>query len=837
MSPNKKKKILSGLLIAGAFGLFWQAHHAVQSLDFASSALEQSPAELSIRPSDEPLSLPDVGSSLFDKVFSKNNAQGIREYDIPYPFTQILQKLKDTSGGVQPRLTLFPMGRSLQRSAAIEGMKDVPNLDPFYRFPRIVIGFDQDSINSPGCLNLNLKGRLYIGMNEKARLLEVISYNDEAGRYEYQIVRDYEAGKASQVAYASRQLCLSCHQNQTPIFSRAPWSESNSNPAMQEGLTRVLSSKLGNNIPCEGHEDAAYCYRDLPSGRSYFYFGAPIAVDQQVPYSLDLTVRAANYFPAYHKMWQRLCADLECRRDLLRQIFLYKLTGQVGQLLTADAQSFNQLMQTRWAQEFPNGMKIPESAFPNRDPLTNFKDRGKSDTPAISNKPNQVKNDLSQVLANTDVPAELEPLVARPPSEIWNGAFVGNLPRIIVGYSSFFTNSDVKMIDDLLVKAKIETSLIETLNSQCTYSQGTDPARTSISLNCAFVDGKGLQFSTFVRAPEGTTNYAGAARQLRFVPASSSCNPAALATPENISAGSSCPQIDNAAIRARANEDGSWQIYFMSSAGLSVRILDGRRLMPISLPVIKPGESKVIQVSFQLARDFEPLLKALQSAYTAGNFKRYIDGKALNRLSVMNMIMAFMGNPVGDFTTLTKELMTLKKTSEAPEDELGDLPLKESERAVALLTHTCGACHYNRDGVPPAFLGGPQNVWTRLQKCQHAATCAGRILYRLKMWDCPVEDAQIKKSPMPPISRMKALNVNMDIWKKTDRKNIFTHLQNVLPKKELLEILQKQGISSEEAQAFVTDLTKLSCPSATSTMFEKLPRCDASYSLGADLCK
>lgn len=834
----KKKIILfSTAALCLSLGLLWQFQEAENTVDLASNSLDQHPAELAILPSDEPLSLPDVGSSLFDKVFSKTNAQGVREYDIPYPFTQVIQRLKTASGGVSPRVTIFPMGRSLQRSAAIEGMKVIPNLDPFYRFPRVVLGFDQDSVNGTDKLNMNMKGRMYIGMNEKAKLLEVISYNDEAGRYEYQIVRDYESGKTSHVTYTSRQLCLSCHQNQTPIFAQAPWSESNANPSMQEGLARVLSNHFGTTISCQDQPDAPFCYRDLSTGRAFFYLGAPIAVDQEVSYALDQSVRAGNYLPAYHKMWQRLCPDLECRRDLLRQIFLYKLTGQVGQLLSPEAIQFNQAMQTRWAKEFPNGMKIPDSAVPNRDPLIDFMNRGNADLKVISDKTKNVKDDLAQVLANTNVPAELEPLVARSPSELWSTAFVGNLPRLLVGYSSFFTNSDVKAVDDLLIAAKVDPSLYESLDSSCNVARGADPARSSLSLNCVFLNGKGLQFSGFIRATEGVSNMSGTSKLMKFIPSSSACDPTVLATPENLGKGLACPQIENAIAKVQQNADGSWRLSFQTATGISARLLDGRRLMPVNIPnVLAPGETKPMQLRFQLVRDFDPLLKALQSAFAAGRFKRYVDGKALNRLSVMSMLTTFMGVSRDDFATLSKDMMTLKKETEAPEDEIGELPLKGSERAVALLSQSCGACHYNRDNVPPAYLGGPHQVWTPRQKCQHAATCASRILYRLKMWDCPTEDAQIKKSPMPPISRMKAMNVDMDKWKQNERKNLFTHLQSVLPKKELLDILEKQGVSSSEAQAFINDLSKLSCPTAKSAMYEKLPRCDDTYSLGSELC-
>lgn len=806
----------------------------------ASSGLSQHPGELAIKPSDEPFSVPETGSSLFDKVFSQKNQAGVREYVVPYPFTKMIQRLQEASGGVGPRMTLFPMGRSLQRSAAVEGMKNVPNLDPFYRFPRMVLGFDQESKNPNGRLSMNLKGRLYIGMNEKASLLEVISYNDEAGRFEYQVVRDYDGKQSPQVLYASRQLCLSCHQNQTPIFSRAPWSESNANPAMQEGLTRVLRQTFGDGSNCEQDPHAIFCHRDLPLGRSYYYSGAPVAVDQEVPYAIDQTVRQVNYFPAYHKMWQRLCADLECRRDLLKQIFIYKLTGGTGLLQTPDVAAFNRRLQEQWNKEFPNGMKIPESAIPNRDPLLNHKDRGQGDTNLVTGRPSDVKTDLQQVLANTDVPGEFEPLLARDPSEIWSSPFLNStLSHLLVGYAEFFTTADARLIDDILVTTPLAEEFFENIPAACKWKRGSNAQKPDFSLTCALgTNGRGLQFSTFIRIPPGLTDLLGSSRSIRAIPPSSNCNPAVPATPENLMNGQACPQVDNAITRLRQVE-GGWQIFFQAQSGLSLRFMDARRLAPVVLPDLSPGETKELTVPFRLARDAGPLLAAQEKAFASVNeFKKYVDGPALNRHSVMNLLMNFLGRPSTEFATLTKEMQSLKKQSEAPEDELKELPLKPSERAVALSSRSCATCHFNREGVPPNYLGGPGDGLTIEDKCRRVSACSARMLYRLKMWDCEEGlEFEIKKTPMPPISRMKALNMDMAKWKKTDRAQLFNSLLAVFPQQELQNLLVLQGVPAPQAQAFLKDLTQLGCPKEMSTMFEKLPRCDQSFAFGASLCR
>lgn len=91
-----------------------------------------------------------------------------------------------------------------------------------------------DGANRPGFAPL--RDRLFLGFQEIGEVVEVISYNDAAGRFEFQIVRDYAAGKTPQVSYARRGLCLACHQNAAPIFARPLWDETSANPAIAARL-------------------------------------------------------------------------------------------------------------------------------------------------------------------------------------------------------------------------------------------------------------------------------------------------------------------------------------------------------------------------------------------------------------------------------------------------------------------------------------------------------------------------------------------------------------------------------------------------------------------------
>ena len=158
--------------------------------------------------------LPPTGYSLFDRLFSKQ-VEGGYVYDIPSPFEKLLERLRQQAAAYEsdsesPLVTsLIPRGRSLQREAASPD---------YFKFPRVVVALDQDSR-----LPIPTKNRLFLGFQEIAETIEIISYNESAGRFEFQVVDNYNADGKPRVRYASRDLCTSCHQNLAPIFARPRW--------------------------------------------------------------------------------------------------------------------------------------------------------------------------------------------------------------------------------------------------------------------------------------------------------------------------------------------------------------------------------------------------------------------------------------------------------------------------------------------------------------------------------------------------------------------------------------------------------------------------------------
>lgn len=266
--------------------------------------------------------LPPVGHSRFDEL--------IGDRLVPYPLPRLLdaitREMQADSGGLPPlKVTLIPLGRSLQRNA---GAPD------FFRFPRVVAA--SDGANRPGAAPL--RDRLFLGFHEKGEVIEVISYNDAAGRFEFQVVRDYAAGKTPQLFYARRSLCLACHQNAAPIFARPLWDETPANPAIAARLRET--------------------------GRDYY--GVSIT-GTDIAYLIDAATDRANLFALWQTLWTEGCgtdADGDrCRRDAFAAALDYATTRQ---LPAADALP---ALARRWADRWPQGLTIPSADLPNRDPF------------------------------------------------------------------------------------------------------------------------------------------------------------------------------------------------------------------------------------------------------------------------------------------------------------------------------------------------------------------------------------------------------------------------------------------------------------------------------------
>jgi len=345
--------------------------------------------------------LPSEGRSLFDFAVA-GRIDGRSVYEIPPTFDALLRRVEQHLGCKSScsQRVFIPLGRSLQRTAASPD---------FFASPRVVV-----AITGEGAGPSSGKDRIYLGYQPRANVIEVISYNETAGRFEFQLVKNYRRGATPQVVYADRSVCIACHQNHGPIFSRQVWDETNANPKVA-----ALLSRAGGNV----HR-----------------------IPVEIPNAIDDATDRANLIGVTQRIWIEAC-DAKCRAAALIAALQYRLSGEKGfdrrQVAAAIAAGFRK----RW----PNGLAIPNPDIPNRDPL--------------------VFAAGTSGLALAHVPAQFEPLVPRAPLETWRAEDAGFAHRFITGLAQAFAAADVRAIDDRLAAAS-STATSREYRSACTLVAG-----------------------------------------------------------------------------------------------------------------------------------------------------------------------------------------------------------------------------------------------------------------------------------------------------------------------------------------------------------------------------
>lgn len=171
--------------------------------------------------------IPPQGRSAFDFLIAGQTQPG-KASTVPFPFENLLTLLANETHD-DPAVVLIPRGRSLQREAA---------KPDYFKFPRVLVTPKFGLVEK-----LPVAEKLFIGYAESAKALEVISFNEIMGRFEFQIVKDYDAPpKVPKVYYADRSLCLACHQGGGPIFPQAPWNETSANARVSNLIIRDRGS-------------------------------------------------------------------------------------------------------------------------------------------------------------------------------------------------------------------------------------------------------------------------------------------------------------------------------------------------------------------------------------------------------------------------------------------------------------------------------------------------------------------------------------------------------------------------------------------------------------------
>lgn len=226
--------------------------------------------------------IPLVGSSAFDKLFFKTKQ---KKYQIPYPIHDLVKHISQQNDSILS-IASFPFSRSLQRPVDL-------SYNPL-EYPRMVF-----AVNSGN--NFFLRNKLFFAFSEPRDQLEVISYNEQAGRYEFQIVKNYST--KPQVFYAPRAKCLSCHQGQAPILSEHPWNDSAS-PSRRDSLSQLLNQAQGFSLATSDHEAAQA-------------FGYKVDSLSMSVANVDITTRAAQRLQHFQRYYTYGCISRECRLGVL----------------------------------------------------------------------------------------------------------------------------------------------------------------------------------------------------------------------------------------------------------------------------------------------------------------------------------------------------------------------------------------------------------------------------------------------------------------------------------------------------------------------------------------
>jgi mono/diheme cytochrome c family protein len=240
---------------------------------------------------------------------------------LPVPFEAVLARLKTKihprsivlaqNGGEEipapePIAVLIPESRSLHQDA----------IDA--QFPRIVVAMDAEpnygsDENNPNnfdpnadLLGVSFQNRLFVAYSEKPKTVEIISYNEGSGKFDFLTVEDYGA-EPKNPRFANRDLCITCHQGGGPIFSSYPWNNTNQNFVNAENnktVARDMIIAARGPSPYHGVDpNAFYGYSNIAGQR------------------IDASVAAGNSALRFNFLWQNLCVGdqmLACRGVLLR---------------------------------------------------------------------------------------------------------------------------------------------------------------------------------------------------------------------------------------------------------------------------------------------------------------------------------------------------------------------------------------------------------------------------------------------------------------------------------------------------------------------------------------
>ena len=686
----------------------------------AGTAASAAPAKLwTVDPAGFEPNLPPAGRSLFDFLTLRKYGE-TAEYDIPYPFAALLRKIErqlktEDSGASGLKRVLIPLGRSLQRAAA---------QPDFFKYPRVVVAAVGESVDDPGHAGLLLKDRLYLGFQERSNTIEVISYNEAAGRFEFQVVNNYAAGEKPQVSYANRAMCTACHQNSAPIFARQLWDETNANPDI---ASRLVAER-----------------RD--------FYGYPPQHGVDIPYAIDNATDRANLFAASQLLWREGCAAPEsnaatrCRAELLRAVVQFRLSAGQGFEDHSPAfrdrvvAAFDRNARNKW----PGGLMLANPDIVNR-----------------SVSPSNGAN----------VAALFDPLTPRSALETWPANEPATLARrAVAGLAEFLSEQDVRRLDTQLVRVAPHYRR-STYSAACEFRRkAVHTRRQRLDFDCPSVEQSepraSIRGRVYIEA--GKIN-GGSVDQLTLVD-----DKVKRVMTDLLVQSSNDPVLNRPTIVLR-----------VARAGRSARTADGNSLDNIRFtwpPTVSAmaarqpyDQSFTGRVTVTTFNDFEAVNQALDDLAnepveaTTGVFS----GRPFRRASIMSALYARLG---------------MQELNWCCENDTGMGPLEVAVNRQAANTNSergsvltpfyryCATCHQSADRLPPNFLEGtPAQVAANIQHC------APRLEVRLAMWSASPD--QRIKTPMPPIYALYRAHTTPESWRdSSDLAALRTYVQNILQK-------------------------------------------------------
>ncbi|MES2356209.1 MAG: hypothetical protein V4568_17755 [Pseudomonadota bacterium] len=661
--------------------------------------------------------LPPTGRSLFDFLVTQRKGNGYI-YDVPFPFDALRKRIQASpqqngAAASSVKQVLIPLGRSLQRTAAAP---------EFFKYPRAVLAVDGEP-SLQGEYNVRptmlLKDRLYIGYQEKTNLLEVISYNEAAARFEFQIVKDYRPGGSPKVFYANRAVCMSCHQNGAPIFSRQVWDETNANPKVA-ALLRSFRREM---------------------------FGIPVDRGIDVPYAIDNATDRANLLAVYQLVWREGCggndADaIRCRAGLFTGLLQYKLSGNqqfdrnASQYREQTVARISATAQKRW----PGGLAIGNPDIPNRDPLPGETGLGLPNDllMAATGKGNDAN--ARKMLANlSNVSAAFEPLNPRPPLEVWPISQPEQTARVVAGLSTFVADADIARLNAYLIdRSSREKTSYRTYQARCKINRKTISSgrqRTDFVCSAAQV----VAMTGYLELERG--------RIVNGVLDSLQLNNQEALRDITLPAATIKTHGGKSKVGLRLHRNNA-----------PVRSVDGNLIERIELTWPNGSSLEEGAVTVAVREDFKAVERVIAKMVEDG-----FDGfsaKPFRRVGLMAGLFARLGMRsmafcCADDTGMPPPIVESHQRPVVPVNRNASDP-----KVIALQSfyRNCATCHQTTERFPPNFLAG-----TSARVSENITQCAERLFVRLSMWQFAADARQ--KSPMPPVNAVHGAGYSSESWR------------------------------------------------------------------------